>query len=59
VRPQTQESFLRGFALYKARSDKRYSLTNCISMHSMRNEGITEILTHDDHFRQEGFTVML
>ncbi len=59
VRPQTHESFLRGFTLYKARSDKRYSLTDCISMQSMRNEGITEILSHDDHLRQEGFTVML
>jgi predicted nucleic acid-binding protein len=59
VRPQTHQSFLDGLALYKARPDKDYSLTDCISMNLMRNEGITEVLTHDDHFRQEGFTVLL
>jgi hypothetical protein len=45
--------------LYKARPDKGYSLTDCISMHAMRERGISDILTHDDHFRQEGFTVLL
>jgi predicted nucleic acid-binding protein len=55
VRPQSHQSFLDGFALYKARPDKEYSLTDCISMHVMRQEGIAEVLTHDDHFGQEGF----
>jgi predicted nucleic acid-binding protein len=32
---------------------------HCISMEAMREEGITEILTHDDHFTQEGFTKLL
>jgi len=59
VRPQTHQSFLDGFALYKARPDKEYSLTDCISMEAMRQEGISEILTHDNHFTQEGFTVLL
>ena len=59
VRPQTHQSFLDGFALYKARPDKEYSLTDCISMEAMRQEGITEILTHDNHFTQEGFTILL
>ena len=59
VRPQTHQSFLDGFALYKARPDKEYSLTDCISMEAMRAEGITEILTHDGHFAQEGFTILL
>ena len=59
VRPQTHQSFLDGFALYKARPDKEYSLTDCISMEAMRAEGITEILTHDSHFTQEGFTILL
>jgi predicted nucleic acid-binding protein len=59
VRPQTHRSFLDGLALYKARYDKAYSLTDCISMEAMRQDGITEILTHDAHFRQEGFTVLL
>jgi predicted nucleic acid-binding protein len=59
VRGQSHQSFLDGFALYKARPDKEYSLTDCISMQTMRQEGITEILTHDNHFTQEGFTVLL
>jgi predicted nucleic acid-binding protein len=59
VRPQSHQSFLDGFALYKARPDKDYSLTDCISMQAMRAEAITDILTHDGHFTQEGFTILL
>ncbi len=59
VRPQTHKSFLDGFALYQARPDKAYSLTDCISMESMRQEGITDVLTSDNHFAQEGFRILL
>ena len=59
VAPQNHDAFMAGLALYKARPDKGYSLTDCISMHTMRERGVTDILTHDDHFRQEGFTVLL
>ena len=55
VIPQSRESFLAGVALYGARPDKRYSLTDCISMRTMRRERLTEILTNDRHFEQEGF----
>jgi len=46
-------------ALYEARLDKEYSLTDCISMAAMRQEGIIEILTRDGHFTQEGFIILL
>ena len=59
VRQQSHQSFLSGFALFKARPDKGYSLTDAISMEAMRQEGITEILTHDGHFTREGFTILL
>lgn len=59
VIPQSHQSFLDGLALYKARPDKGYSLTDCISMATMRREGIAEVLTHDAHFAQEGFTILL
>ena len=59
VRQRSHQSFQAGFSLYKARPDKGYSLTDCISMDAMRQEGICEILTHDNHFTQEGFTVLL
>ncbi len=56
---QTQSLFLAGLDLYKARLDKGYSLTDCVSMVVMQQEGISEILTHDKHFAQEGFTILL
>jgi len=55
VVPQTHSSFLGGLELYRARPDKGYSLTDCISMQLMRTEGLTDVLTNDHHFRQEGF----
>ena len=55
----THENFLNGFELYKNRLDKGYSLTDCISMNIMRERQISEILTHDRHFTQEGFQILL
>jgi len=54
----SREIFLAGLALYEARPDKGYSLTDCMSMEVMRNEGLTDILTNDKHFEQEGFRVL-
>jgi predicted nucleic acid-binding protein len=59
VRPQTHESFMRGLDFYASRADKAYSLVDCISMNTMRQMGITEVLTNDHHFTQEGFTVLI
>jgi predicted nucleic acid-binding protein len=59
VYPQSRQTFLTGLSLYEARPDKGYSLIGCISMNTMRQEGISEILTHDNHFAQEGFAVLL
>ena len=44
--------------LYEARPDKEYSLTDCIAMQTMRREGLTEVLTNDHHFTQEGFSIL-
>ena len=55
VIPQTRDSFLSGLELYRARPDKGYSLTDCISMQTMRREGLHDVLTNDRHFEQEGF----
>jgi len=43
--------------LYAARSDKAYSLVDCVAMQVMRREGLTEALTNDHHFVQEGFRI--
>lgn len=59
VLPQSHQSFLSGLVLYEARPDKQYSLTDCVSMEAMRSEGITEVLTNDNHFAQEGFMTLL
>lgn len=58
VIPQTRTSFLAGLELYQARPDKGYSLTDCISMQTMRREGIVDVLTNDRHFQQEGFQAL-
>jgi len=59
VHPQSHDSFLAGLRLYEERKDKGYSLVDCISMATMRAEGISEVLTNDRHFTQEGFTIVL
>ena len=56
---QSRLSFLLGLDLYEARPDKEYSLTDCIAMATMRQQGITDVLTHDAHFTQEGFHILL
>jgi uncharacterized protein len=58
VFPQSHTSFLDALTLYESRPDKEYSLTDCIAMHVMRSEGITEVLTNDHHFTQEGFQIL-
>ena len=59
VLPLTARSLRAGIDLYAARLDKGYSLTDCISMAAMRDEGLTGVLTHDRHFEQEGFLPLL
>ncbi len=58
VIPQSRATFLAGLDLYRARPDKGYSLIDCISMHTMRREGLTDVLTNDRHFEQEGFRAL-
>lgn len=49
----------RELALYGSRSDKSWSLTDCISFEVMTDRGIREALTGDHHCAQAGFQVML
>jgi predicted nucleic acid-binding protein len=58
VIPQSRQGFLDGLALYEVRPDKGYSLTDCISRQAMRREGLTDVLTNDRHFEQEGFRAL-
>jgi uncharacterized protein len=58
VMPQSRTSFETALAFYASRPDKHYSHTDCVSMSAMRREGLTEILTNDHHFTQEGFRIL-
>ncbi len=55
----SHERFLEAIDFYESRRDKGYSLTDCISMIVCRARGITEVLTHDNHFEQEGLKILL
>ncbi len=59
VVPSGHKNFLNGLTLYEQRSDKRYSLIDCISMNVCRTMAIERVLTNDRHFEQEGFQVLI
>ena len=57
--PASAELFEAGLQLHEERGDKEWSLTDCISFQVMQRRGITRALTHDHHFEQAGFEVLL
>ena len=48
----------RAIELLKARMDKTWSFTDCISFEIMRQRGIVQALSADHHFRQAGFQTL-
>ena len=48
-----------GLTLYRQRSDKERSLTDCISFVVMQREQLTQAFTSDHHFEQAGFVKLL
>jgi predicted nucleic acid-binding protein len=58
VLPQSRADFDAALALYEARPDKGYSLTDCRSMVALRALSLSEVLTNDHHFTQEGFAIL-
>jgi uncharacterized protein len=59
IEPQTRDLFAAGLKLYRERPDKGYSQTDCTSMVLMQRRSITQVLTSDRHFVQEGFVALL
>lgn len=57
--PQTSSGFTVAFQLYRDRTDKGWSLTDCSSFLIMRQYGIDSALTFDKHFEQAGFSALL
>jgi uncharacterized protein len=45
--------------LYGSRTDKDWSLTDCISFVVMQSRGIAEALTTDHHFEQAGLKALM
>jgi uncharacterized protein len=59
VVPQTRRLFQDALALYRQRSDKSWSLTDCASFSIMDERSIADALTYDHHFVQKGYTALL
>lgn len=57
--PADTRLFQRGVDLFGQRSDKAWSLVDCLSFIIMRDEGIVQALTGDKHFEQAGFVALL
>ena len=59
ILPATADLYARGLALFAARPDKEWSLTDCISFEVMTELELPDALTADLHFEQAGFRVLL
>lgn len=59
VIPQTTDQFRGALRFFRQHDDKQWSLTDCASILAMQAEDIHEVLTHDNHFTQAGFTALL
>jgi predicted nucleic acid-binding protein len=56
---QTSAQFEAALDLYSKRPDKEWGLTDCNSFRIMQEREITDVLAHDEHFVQAGFTALL
>ena len=59
VVPQSFALFRTALALYRDRPDKDWSLTDYASFAIMEQRHITEALTQDRHFEQNGYRALL
>ena len=57
--PQTDSQFRAAIQRYAARSDQRWSLTDCASFLVMEERALTEALAYDRDFEQAGFVALL
>jgi uncharacterized protein len=59
ITPLDPSALEKGIDLYAQRSDKEWSLTDCISFVAMKEYNVTAALTSDHHFEQAGFKALL
>lgn len=59
VVPLTPQLFRKAFEVYKAHVDKEWSLIDCVSFVVMRQAGIQDAATFDQHFVQAGFRALM
>lgn len=57
--PVSGDLYAQAFKLFSERTDKKWGLVDCVSFVVMRERGITDALTSDDHFRQAGFNALM
>lgn len=57
--PASDELYRRALNVYRDRADKEWGLIDCMSFVVMNDQGLTDALTADNHFRQAGFRVLL
>jgi uncharacterized protein len=48
-----------GWQLFRAREDKDWGMTDCVSMSLMADRRIQDVFTADHHFEQAGFNILL
>ena len=57
--PLTDELYQQAFELFRNRPDKEWGMIDCASFVVMRQRGLTDALTTDEHFEQAGFRALL
>jgi uncharacterized protein len=55
----TDELYAATLQLFQERFDKEWGLTDCLSFVIMRQLGLTDALTSDQHFEQAGYRALL
>lgn len=57
--PASDDLYRRALEMYGDRLDKDWGLIDCMSFVIMSDQGLTDALTADNHFRQAGFRALL